>query len=485
MKKIKTQSQRIKVVILTMIFVFFAAFTACKDDIETEEPIASFQYEIDATNFLTVIFTNYSQNATSYEWDFGDNNVSTEMSPVHIYETTGTYTVVLTAINDEGAYATYSKDITINDPQTALTLLAGVESKTWKLYRVGTSLGVGPDADNPRGWWALENNGTRPCLYYHEFTFHRNGTYVFDDKGSMWGEEGVFHESVEATCFGAIASNMVGPNGENLSAWLGGTHAFEYTPSSGTLKLIGTGAWIGLVKTGTAGEVTVPQNSVTTKITIEQRDGYDYMHVLFQYEWGVWSFSYAHYFDSTLEPDVVEEEEPWGEDLPNITPNELFHTFETASTFELIGAIGGTSVITVGQTDPLGGGTNVGKFERVAGEQWQEAQLRTTPTLYDIQFNNFNVAKIDIYIPAGTDFTTLQRTFVFGFADQSATQEWWNSPVQFVKSGDDVILGAWHTYTFDLTDVKARNDIDMIYLGIGGGGHAAGGVFYVRNLIFE
>jgi hypothetical protein len=141
----------------------------------------------------------------------------------------------------------------------------------------------------------------------------------------------------------------------------------------------------------------------------------------------------------------------------------------------------------VGEDDPAGGATKVGKFERVAGEQWQEAQLRTYPDLYDIQFGNFNVAKIDIFIPEDTDFTEggLQRFFVFGFADMSETQEWWNSPTQFFTEGDDVVLGEWHTYTFDLTEVKQREDIDMIFLGIGGGGHVTGGVFYVRNLIFE
>jgi hypothetical protein len=165
----------------------------------------------------------------------------------------------------------------------------------------------------------------------------------------------------------------------------------------------------------------------------------------------------------------------------------LHHTFESADSFELIGAIGGTSVITVGEDDPAAGDTKVGKFVRVAGEQWQEAQLRSTPDLYDIQFDNFTKAKIDIYVPANTNFADggLVRQFVFGFADLSQTQEWWNSPVQFLVEGEDFVVGTWTTYEFDLTDVKARNDLDMIYLGIGGGGHVAEGIFYVRNLMFD
>lgn len=471
--------------------VSLITLSSCKKDDDDEpataKPVASFQYAIDDVNFFMVTFTNFSQNATSYSWDFADGNTSTEKDPVHTYAEAGTYVVELTASNDEGESATFTESIEIKDPDEALTILAGETSKTWKLYREGTSLGVGPDPDQPRIWWSLGNTGERPCVYYQEFTFHRDGTYEFDDKGSFWGEGGVFQEDLVGTCFEAVASNMVGAEGADLSSWLGGTHQFEYVSSNNTVTLMGEGAWIGLVKLGTTGEVTTPQSSVSFQINIEQFEGYDLMHVMFTYDGVFWDATYASYSDPSLEPDVVEEAPPWGEDLPNLTPEELYHTFESETSFAHLGDIGGTSVITVGQDDPAGGDANVGMFERVAGEQWQEAQLRTVPELYDIQFDSFSTVSIDIYIPEGTEFTEggLQRFFVFGFADMSQTQEWWNSPVQFVTEGDDVVVGAWHTYTFDLTDVKEREDIDMIYLGIGGGGHDAGGIFYVRNFIFD
>ncbi|MEM6964665.1 MAG: PKD domain-containing protein, partial [Bacteroidota bacterium] len=52
---------------------------------------------------LTSTFTNGSTNATSYEWDFGDGNTSTEENPTHTYADGGAYTVVLTATNDCGS----------------------------------------------------------------------------------------------------------------------------------------------------------------------------------------------------------------------------------------------------------------------------------------------------------------------------------------------------------------------------------------------
>ena len=45
---------------------------------------------------LTVSFEDLSDNATSWSWDFGDGNTSNEQNPAHIYESGGTYTVMLT-----------------------------------------------------------------------------------------------------------------------------------------------------------------------------------------------------------------------------------------------------------------------------------------------------------------------------------------------------------------------------------------------------
>ncbi len=56
---------------------------------------------------LTVTFTNQSQYAHSYLWDFGDGNTSNEISPSYTYSTPGNYTVTLLAIG-HGGQDTYS-----------------------------------------------------------------------------------------------------------------------------------------------------------------------------------------------------------------------------------------------------------------------------------------------------------------------------------------------------------------------------------------
>jgi len=51
---------------------------------------------------LSVQFIDLSQYATSRNWNFGDGVTSTEQNPKHIYSAAGTYTVNLTANNENG-----------------------------------------------------------------------------------------------------------------------------------------------------------------------------------------------------------------------------------------------------------------------------------------------------------------------------------------------------------------------------------------------
>jgi len=79
-------------------------FSSCHKD--EDKPTACFTYEItspfggspELTND-TVIFTNCSENATSYKWDFGDGTTSTEENPTKIYAANMPVIVSLKAYN--------------------------------------------------------------------------------------------------------------------------------------------------------------------------------------------------------------------------------------------------------------------------------------------------------------------------------------------------------------------------------------------------
>lgn len=82
-------------------------------------PSVGFTSEQSETNFLEYSFTNASTGATSYEWDFGDGNTSTEESPTHVYADANEYTVTLVATNDANLSNTLAQTINILAPVTA------------------------------------------------------------------------------------------------------------------------------------------------------------------------------------------------------------------------------------------------------------------------------------------------------------------------------------------------------------------------------
>jgi gliding motility-associated-like protein len=63
----------------------------------------------------TVTFTNTSQSNSklTYQWLFGDGTASTQKDPVHIYTTSGNFTVQLTAVNANGCSNVYVQEISI------------------------------------------------------------------------------------------------------------------------------------------------------------------------------------------------------------------------------------------------------------------------------------------------------------------------------------------------------------------------------------
>lgn len=59
-----------------------------------------------------VSFTNTSENAERYEWDFGDGNQSAQENPTHTFRFAGTYRVVLRAYNGAG-YDEYVRSVKV------------------------------------------------------------------------------------------------------------------------------------------------------------------------------------------------------------------------------------------------------------------------------------------------------------------------------------------------------------------------------------
>lgn len=85
--------------IIIILSILTLAISGCKI-----KPDAAFSVNTDVAEVGEVIdFFNESFDAVSYEWDFGDNSaISYQTHPAHVYNSTGLYTVELTAISRDG-----------------------------------------------------------------------------------------------------------------------------------------------------------------------------------------------------------------------------------------------------------------------------------------------------------------------------------------------------------------------------------------------
>jgi PKD repeat protein len=69
-----------------------------------------------------VSFTDLSTgNPTAWNWNFGDNTTSTNQSPTHVFQTSGTYTITLTVTNAAGS-DTYSMSSFVVNALPVVTL---------------------------------------------------------------------------------------------------------------------------------------------------------------------------------------------------------------------------------------------------------------------------------------------------------------------------------------------------------------------------
>lgn len=85
---------------------------------ENQAPTASFNFDCtDLGCSFTDTSTDSDGSILSWSWDFGDGGSSTAQNPVHSYASAGSYTVDLTATDDDGAQDTASRTVTVSDPQ--------------------------------------------------------------------------------------------------------------------------------------------------------------------------------------------------------------------------------------------------------------------------------------------------------------------------------------------------------------------------------
>jgi PKD repeat protein len=122
--------------------------------IQRPEVVADFDFSI--ANYSDVTFTNQSINHTVQSWNFGDGTTSSESSPSHAYTQNGTYTVLLTVVDDFGCTSTISQTVTI-----AHLGLSDLEAKGINVYPnpIQNELNISNSGNTPVSVEVLDLNG--------------------------------------------------------------------------------------------------------------------------------------------------------------------------------------------------------------------------------------------------------------------------------------------------------------------------------------
>ncbi len=172
MKQLKTQGVRI---------LFFMAISFlvsnCGDD-KDEVSVVTAAFEVATTDLeadAAIEFTNNSENANYYVWNFGDGEASSDENPSHTYDAAGTYEVSLIAIGGSSSdTATTSivvgaSNVTIfpGEGITDVTIYETTWSELKSLYGTDTSMVL-----------YSEESGDS-LIYYYEIGYEDLGTYFF------------------------------------------------------------------------------------------------------------------------------------------------------------------------------------------------------------------------------------------------------------------------------------------------------------------
>jgi gliding motility-associated-like protein len=144
--------------------------------IHVKPPIAKYLVAIDCAMPFQRVFTDNSIGADTWQWDFGDSSTSVIQNPMHTYDTTGIYTVVLTVTNSAtGCAYTTPQTVLVIDEKANFTVSDSVICK-------GSSINFSTANINPGNiasysWNFGDGNSTASISGSAQHTFVVAGTY--------------------------------------------------------------------------------------------------------------------------------------------------------------------------------------------------------------------------------------------------------------------------------------------------------------------
>lgn len=371
-----------------------AVVTSCQKEEPQPSPFSHFDYAIDDANALKVNFTNYSKNATSYQWDFGDSQTSSEENPSHEYATFGTYVVTLTATNDNGDFDKRDLEIEIGDPDAKLKQVTSATSKKWILQREGVALGIYAPDGGP--WWEFAGAGLaeRPCVLDDEITFNFDGTVTMDTKNTVWLDteaNGGWNDALGEGCHDESEAGVwAAADGTDVSDFAnGGDYTFTFDSETNLLVVSGSGFYIGLSSKTNNGDNPYPISSKTYEVTkYIDGEGVDSLQLTMWLNDGAsWKFNLVSYDDFTQAPEVPMP--------PSQGLTDLLLDNETATTYE---GFGGSVLEIVDNPDQSGINTSNKVLKVTHGNETWAGLSSDLGALLD--FSGKTKLKVKLWAPA-------------------------------------------------------------------------------------
>lgn len=188
-------------VLLLLLGIFL--FSSCeKKERDLNFPLSADIFYSD--DGLQVAFTALTHSATSWKWDFGDGNTSTEQNPVHVFDEGGYYLVTLTATDGAGNSVADEVTVAIDLPPFAMLTgdhtKEGYAGKTWRMSRAHSSNDIlaYSDADLSLFDKSIPNLPAGAFDLYLSLSEAYDGEYTFYNDGTFR------HDVVDETAFGGI-----------------------------------------------------------------------------------------------------------------------------------------------------------------------------------------------------------------------------------------------------------------------------------------
>lgn len=204
----------------TFLLLLFFAVNSCKKtndlSLSGTASVSNFEYTLspsgipDTLPFTTkVSFTNKSQDAYLYQWNFGDNTpTSVEANPVHEYKFAQLYTVSLTSVGTNGNNVS-SQRIQINGACSVdvFAKLTSCLKKEWTFSYLPDAIQVW-SADSTQLYYA--GPAETSCQADDVYTFSNDGSFSYDAKGSTFvANEGPYPYSCQDTKPNASSFKLV------------------------------------------------------------------------------------------------------------------------------------------------------------------------------------------------------------------------------------------------------------------------------------